>query len=441
MDEQGVEQCFLFPTLGDCVEGLMMDDPEVGHKAFHAYNLWLEDDWGYGYKGRLWSPPYIPMLDPELAADELEFVVNRGAKIVSVRPGPAAGRSPADPVFDRFWSIANEAKTFVAYHAYGGHTVYDDTFKSTVRPGALQRQVLLRRSSATRSVPPAASRRRSPPWCSATCSAGSRTSGSARSRWGCSGSPPTLHAVDHAGGIIARQVQAWGMTVNDLPSDILESARLRVALPRGGRDRPDGDDRRRPGAVRLRLAPPRGQHHARRLRRVHPEARSCRRQEDHAGKRPRADQPLDGTTLFPGERGISTSIWVRVRCQSDANPDVFLPHAVDVPLLTNEERLRFGGAYARRAAAGRFFAGAARFLAATLVLSTAFLALVVVRLAAVDTLSPVDATLRRFFPLRTERSSLDTALPKRFNSLLSPFNASLASESARLEDVFLVATS
>src|ERR1700742_2147122 len=27
MDEQGVEQCFLFPTLGDCVEGLMMDEP------------------------------------------------------------------------------------------------------------------------------------------------------------------------------------------------------------------------------------------------------------------------------------------------------------------------------------------------------------------------------------------------------------------------------
>ena len=83
------------------------------------------------------------MLDPELAADELEFVVNRGAKIVSVRPSPGAGRSQADPVFDRFWSIANEAKTFVAYHAYGGRTVYDDNFKSVVRPRALQRQDLL----------------------------------------------------------------------------------------------------------------------------------------------------------------------------------------------------------------------------------------------------------------------------------------------------------
>jgi predicted TIM-barrel fold metal-dependent hydrolase len=222
MDEQGVEQCFLFPTLGDCVEGLMMDDPVVGHKAFHAYNLWLEDDWGYGYQGRLWSPAYIPMLDPDLAADELEFVVNRGAKIVSVRPGPAAGRSPADPVFDRFWSIANEAKTFVAYHAYGGHTVYDDTFKSLY--GAVPYsdryyyEVLSHTFSATRGIQETITALvlgnlfgRFP-----NVRVGSIEMGM---QW----VAPTLHAVDHAGGIVARQVRAWGVTLNDLPSDILRA--------------------------------------------------------------------------------------------------------------------------------------------------------------------------------------------------------------------------
>ena len=186
MDGQGVEQCFLFPTLGDCVEGLMMDDPVVGHKAFHAYNLWLEDDWGYGYKGRLWSPAYIPMLDPELAADELEFVVNRGAKIVSVRPGPAAGRSPADPVFDRFWSIANEAKTFVAYHAYGGYTVYDDTFKSLYgRDSYSDRyyyEILSHTFSATRGIQETITA-----LVLGNCSVGSRMCGWALSRWVCSG--------------------------------------------------------------------------------------------------------------------------------------------------------------------------------------------------------------------------------------------------------------
>jgi predicted TIM-barrel fold metal-dependent hydrolase len=124
LDQQDVQACFLFPTLGDCVEGLMMDDPEIGHRAFHAYNLWLDEDWGYHYKDRLFAPPYIPMLDPELAAKELELVVSKGARLVSVRPGPAAGRSPSDP----FWSIADEAGILVAYHAYGGHTVYQEAF-------------------------------------------------------------------------------------------------------------------------------------------------------------------------------------------------------------------------------------------------------------------------------------------------------------------------
>jgi predicted TIM-barrel fold metal-dependent hydrolase len=219
MDEHGVEQCFLFPTLGDCVEGLMMDDPAMGHKAFHAYNLWLEDDWGYGYKNRLWSPPYIPLLDPELAADELEFVVGRGAKIVSVRPGPAAGRSPADPAWDRFWSIANEAKTFVAYHAYGGKTVYDDTFKQLYGKvpysdkqyyftlqmalngdrGIMDTVMALILGNLFGRFP--------------NVRIGSIEMGMAWVGF-------TLHQLDHAGGITARQIQAFGTKVADKPSDI-----------------------------------------------------------------------------------------------------------------------------------------------------------------------------------------------------------------------------
>src|SRR5213076_1546444 len=89
-----------------------------------------DEDWGYHYQERLFAPPYIPVLDPELAAEELETVIGKGARIVSVRPGPAGGRSPADPAWDRFWSVANEAGILVAYHAYGGHTVYADAFET-----------------------------------------------------------------------------------------------------------------------------------------------------------------------------------------------------------------------------------------------------------------------------------------------------------------------
>jgi predicted TIM-barrel fold metal-dependent hydrolase len=222
MDDQGVEQCFLFPTLGDCVEGLMMDDPVMGHKAFHAYNLWLQDDWGYGYKNRLWSPAYIPLLDPELAADEMEYVVNQGAKIVSVRPGPAAGRSPADPAFDRFWSIANEAHTFVAYHAYGGETVYDNEFKTLFGKVPYSDKghylTLMHALNGSRGV---------------IDTMMSLVLGNLFGRFpnvrvgsiemGMQWVSYVLHQLDHAGGITARQVSAWGTKVEDLPSDIFKA--------------------------------------------------------------------------------------------------------------------------------------------------------------------------------------------------------------------------
>ena len=128
LDEQNVERCILFPTLGDCVEGLMHDNVPMAYKVFHAFNLWLEEDWGYAYKNRLYAPPYIPMLDPDLAADELEFLLNKGIKVVSIRPGPANGRSPADPSWDRFWSLLNESRVLAAYHGYGGVTKYSEAF-------------------------------------------------------------------------------------------------------------------------------------------------------------------------------------------------------------------------------------------------------------------------------------------------------------------------
>jgi predicted TIM-barrel fold metal-dependent hydrolase len=222
LDQQNVEKCFLFPTLGDCVEGLMMDDPVMGHKAFHAYNLWLEEDWGYGYQDRLYAPPYIPVLDPQLAADELEFVVNKGAKLVSVRPGPAAGRSPADPVWDRFWSIANEAGTLVAYHAYGGHTVYDDAFDSLYgRQPVTDRgyQATLARALITdRGILE-----------TTMALVLGNTFGRfpnvkiASVEMGCNWVPYVLHALDHAGGLLERRVEAFGQKVDDRPSDIFRA--------------------------------------------------------------------------------------------------------------------------------------------------------------------------------------------------------------------------
>jgi predicted TIM-barrel fold metal-dependent hydrolase len=116
MDEQGVEAAFLFPTLGVCVEHFLRDDVALSYANLRAFNRWLDETWGFAWQGRIFASPVLSLLDPDEALRDLEDVVARGARLVNVRTGPAGGRSPADPVFDRVWGLANEARLAIAYH-------------------------------------------------------------------------------------------------------------------------------------------------------------------------------------------------------------------------------------------------------------------------------------------------------------------------------------
>jgi predicted TIM-barrel fold metal-dependent hydrolase len=131
LDEQGIDGCFLFPTLGVGMEEALVSDPEAAHGAFEAFNRWLEDDWGYAYQGKLFAAPYLTLLDPDRATAEVRRVIAAGARVVVMRAGPimapTGGRSPGDPVYDPFWQAIAEAGITVAYHSgeagYGRYVV------------------------------------------------------------------------------------------------------------------------------------------------------------------------------------------------------------------------------------------------------------------------------------------------------------------------------
>lgn len=121
MDEQGVAATLMFPTLGVGLEEALKDDPEAGAAVFHAFNRWVEEDWGFRYRDRIFAVPYVPMLDPVAAHDELRRLLGQGALVVNVRnaPVPVRGgyRSPFDPAYDGFWALAAESGVVVATHA------------------------------------------------------------------------------------------------------------------------------------------------------------------------------------------------------------------------------------------------------------------------------------------------------------------------------------
>jgi len=127
MDEQGVEGIFSFCSLATGLEQeLDRSDPEACIATFEAFNRWMDEDWGFHYKDRIFAPPYITLIDPDSAVRELDWVLARGARVIAVAPGPVhtrdGYRSPGDRIFDPFWARVNEAGIVVGYH--GGASRY-----------------------------------------------------------------------------------------------------------------------------------------------------------------------------------------------------------------------------------------------------------------------------------------------------------------------------
>lgn len=221
MDEQGVERAVLLPTLAVGIEGLNPDNPRMTYKLFHAFNRWLEDDWGFDYNDRIYAVPAIPVLDPDLAAAELESVLARGAKFVVLRPGPAAGRSPADPSWDRFWGQLNDADVPVIYHAYGGVDAYESAFRSLWQRYPATDETyehnLLTAWIGDRPMLDTA----------LALVLGNLFGRFPRLRvlsieLGGAWVPFAMQVLDHAGGLADRHIEAFGAVVEERPSDIFK---------------------------------------------------------------------------------------------------------------------------------------------------------------------------------------------------------------------------
>jgi predicted TIM-barrel fold metal-dependent hydrolase len=120
-EEQGLDAVLLFPTLGCGVEEGLKHDIDATMASLSAFNRWLEDDWGYSYEGRLIAAPMLSFADPVAAAEEVDRLIERGARIVHVRPAPVPGphgtsKSLGDKSHDPVWARLAEASIPVAFH-------------------------------------------------------------------------------------------------------------------------------------------------------------------------------------------------------------------------------------------------------------------------------------------------------------------------------------
>jgi predicted TIM-barrel fold metal-dependent hydrolase len=131
MDQQRVDAALLFPTLVSGLEEITASNVDLTMDLLWSFNQWLDEDWGFAHAGRLFATPVISLSDVSRAVEQLDWVLQRGARAVMLRPSPVPTRlgmkSPADPMFDPFWARCQEAKVMVCghlsatgYHRYTG---------------------------------------------------------------------------------------------------------------------------------------------------------------------------------------------------------------------------------------------------------------------------------------------------------------------------------
>jgi len=126
LDEQGIDACILFPTLASGVEERVREDIPLLYDILWAFNRWFADDWTFNADNRMFGAPIMSLADVDEAVKMLRWLLEQGVRALDVRSAPvltAAGfRSPADPQFDPFWALCEEAGVLVGVHA--GPTSY-----------------------------------------------------------------------------------------------------------------------------------------------------------------------------------------------------------------------------------------------------------------------------------------------------------------------------
>jgi len=110
MDRDGVQASVMYGP----PDPFFIDDPEVRHATFRAYNDWLVE-FIAAAPDRFVGVAQMDYEDPEFSADEFARTAALGIKHVNVL---AATAKPSwyDPEWDRFWSVAEETGIPVGSH-------------------------------------------------------------------------------------------------------------------------------------------------------------------------------------------------------------------------------------------------------------------------------------------------------------------------------------
>ena len=146
MDAHGLRAAVLWPSFGLTVEHQMRDDAAACVANLRSFNRWIEQTWGFARQDRLFAVPWLSLVDLPAALHELDWALDRGARIVHLLYAPVYGRSLADPYFDPFWARLDEAGVPVGFHSgeSGLNEVLSTHWGEPARPNYAQQSAFQR---------------------------------------------------------------------------------------------------------------------------------------------------------------------------------------------------------------------------------------------------------------------------------------------------------
>jgi uncharacterized protein len=114
-DADNVSAEVLYPSFMARLYKISEKNEPFFHDIADSYNEWVLDFASYDPR-RLIAQPVLSVLNPEVAAADLERYVARGAKGCAIASSVPLGMSYGDPAFDVIWSAAVECGVPLAMH-------------------------------------------------------------------------------------------------------------------------------------------------------------------------------------------------------------------------------------------------------------------------------------------------------------------------------------
>lgn len=115
LDRFGVEGAIQF--CGEFVATFGYYNPDKsGVAVLNAYNRYVNDQFSFNYKDRIYTTGCLSLWDLEESIKETEWLIKQGVRVVVMPMGPAHGKSAADPYFDPIYARLNEAGVTLTYH-------------------------------------------------------------------------------------------------------------------------------------------------------------------------------------------------------------------------------------------------------------------------------------------------------------------------------------